>query len=72
MKLINASNHLISTYKITNYVLDEIDLTCSFNFFTTSAITSNSNVENKELHQRNYISIIVKIYRERGKTLTKE
>jgi hypothetical protein len=51
---------IISTYKIINYVLDEIDL--------TSSTTSNSNIENKELHQKNYIPMIVKIYRERSKT----
>jgi hypothetical protein len=38
--------------------------------FTTSATTSNSNLENRDLHQRNYIPMIVKI-RERGKNLTK-
>jgi hypothetical protein len=34
-------------YKIRNYVLDEIHLTNSFNFFTISATTSNSNIEKK-------------------------
>jgi hypothetical protein len=35
----------ISTYKIINDVLDEIDITSSFNFFTTSATTSSPNLE---------------------------
>jgi hypothetical protein len=33
---------------------------------TTRATTSNSNLE-KKLHQRNYIPMIVKVYREMGK-----
>ncbi len=57
---------MISTYKITNHVLDELDLTNSFNFFTTNAITSSSNIEKRELHQRNYIPMIAKIYIEKG------
>jgi hypothetical protein len=37
-------------------------------FFTTSATISNSNLGKKELYQRNYIPMIVKINRaERGK-----
>jgi hypothetical protein len=50
-------------YKITNYVLDEIHLISSFNFFTICATTSNSNLDKKrELHyQRNYVLMIVKI-----------
>jgi hypothetical protein len=48
-------------YNITNYVLDEVDLTSSFNFFTTCATTTNSKSRKKELHQKNYISMIVKI-----------
>jgi hypothetical protein len=44
---------MTSPYKITNHVLDEIDL-------------MSSNLE-KEQHQRNYIPMIVKIYRKRGK-----
>jgi hypothetical protein len=31
------------------------------------ATTSNSNIEKKELHQRNYMPLIVKIYIEMGK-----
>jgi hypothetical protein len=42
---------MTSMYKITNYVLDEIDLMSSFNFFTTSG-TSNSNIEKKKLHKK--------------------
>jgi hypothetical protein len=47
-------------------VVDEIDLTSSFNFFTISDTTSNSNLDKKELHQTNYILMIVKIIREHG------
>jgi hypothetical protein len=36
---------MTSTYKIANHVLDVIDLTSSFNFFTTNAISSSLNLE---------------------------
>jgi hypothetical protein len=45
----------------TNYVLYEIHLTSSFNYLLQSATTSNSNLDKKELHQRNYVPMIVKI-----------
>jgi hypothetical protein len=57
---------MTSMYKITNYVLDEIYLTSSFNFFSTSATISNSNLDKKELHQRSYIPMIVKRSLENG------
>jgi hypothetical protein len=47
-------------YKLRNYVLDEIHLTNLFNFFITSATTSNSNIE-KDLNQTNSKPLIVKI-----------
>jgi hypothetical protein len=53
-------------YKITNYVLDEIHLTSSFNFLL-SATPSNSNLDKKDLHQKNYVPMIVKIIRARYK-----
>jgi hypothetical protein len=46
--------------------LDEIHLTSSFNFLL-QVLHLTLIYKKEELHQRNYIPMIVKIYRERGK-----
>jgi hypothetical protein len=57
---------MTSMYKIINYVLDEIDIMSSFNFLL-HVLQHLTLISKKELHQRNYIPMIVKIYRESGK-----
>jgi hypothetical protein len=56
---------MTSTYKVTNHVLDELDLMSSF-IFLLQVLQHLVQIKKKELHQRNYIPMIAKIYIEKG------
>jgi hypothetical protein len=56
---------MTSTYKITNHVLEKIDLTSSFIFYYKCYTTSSSNLEKRPTSKKLYTNDSQDVYRKR-------